>query len=215
MTRYRSFLLATSLCAALFGAAPAQAAPVNVNATLTAQAIGTGSPFGFVTLPAGPFTASLIFSGPLSASATISSLAALTSAGMTDFAFTIGTVTFTEDDLLFGSLATDAAGLVTSLYLSGNKSDLSSGFTLDVPAFFGNVMWSAGQGSCGFSVGLPLTISGRCIAGEPGSAVLSQVTYDPTPMSAPGSLALVGAALLALGAARRRSLTAAPVAAGH
>jgi hypothetical protein len=213
MPHHRSVLLATTLCAALIGTAPAHAAPVDVIATLTPQAIGTGTPFGFSTLPAGPFTATLTFSGPLAPSTTINSLAGITSAGLTGFALTIGTATFGLADLTFGSLATDAAGLVTSLSLSGEKPSFRPYFQFSVPSFTSNVMWLAGEGPCGFTPDPPPQISGPCVAGAPGSVTLSQVTHDPTPVPAPGGLALFGVSLLALGAARRRSLTAAPVAA--
>jgi hypothetical protein len=204
MQPLRPFVLLATVGALLLGAAPVRAAPVLVTATLTPQAIGTGNPFGFTSLPAGPFTATLTFSGPLAANLAISTVADLTGAGLTGFALTIGTVSFDKDDLTLARLTTNATGIATELRLAGSVSPgLRPYFALDVPAVFSNVQWYAGEATCNLA-NVPQVVGGPCVVGTPGSASLSQMTMDPTPVPAPGGLAVFGLALLGLGAVARR-----------
>jgi hypothetical protein len=205
MQPLRPFLLLATVGALLLGAAPVRAAPVLVTASLTPTVISAGNPFGFTSLPAGPFTATLTFSGPLAANLSIFTLAGLDAAGLTGFALTIGTRSFDEDHLRLVRLKTDATGIVTELVLDGSfPAPLSSPyFNLAVPPVFGNVQWYAGEGPCTLA-SLPASLSGECLAGTSGSASLSQRTMDPTPVPAPGGLAVFGLALLGLGAVARR-----------
>jgi hypothetical protein len=204
MQPLRPFLLLATVGALLLGAAPVRAAPVLVTASLTPTVIGTENPFGFTSLPAGPFSATLTFSGPLAANLNLFTLADLTAAGLTGFALTIGTVSFDKDDLTSATLATNAAGIATGLRLVGRALPATAPyFQLGVPSLFSNAQWFAGEGTCGFTP-LPLAVDGPCLAGAPGSASLSQMTMDPTPVPAPGGLAVFGLALLGLGAVARR-----------
>jgi len=186
------------LFALAVGVAPAVAAPVDVVVTLTPTAL-SGSPFGITALPAGPFVATLSFSGALPANALIQT-AGLGFAGFTGFSLTIGDTTFSETPIVF--LTTDSTGAVSLLRFGFSTPELTPrGFSVDVPSDASNVQWYASDSTgCGFSQ-LPLQVFGDCIAGEPGSASLATITRGPTDVPASGALTLLLAGVAAMSAA--------------
>jgi hypothetical protein len=196
-------LLFAVLVGPWLGAAPLRAAPVDVIATLRVDAVSTGSPFGISGLPAGPFTATLSFAGPLPASANLTTLAGVTAAGLSGFSLTIGNTSFGISGLSAASLQTDAAGLAIGLSVVGFSG--ARFFELSRPSSALNLEWFAAQTECGFDVFAdPLQVSGLCVAGGTGSVSLSQVSREPAAVPAPGALALFGPALVLLAVAARR-----------
>lgn len=186
-------------------AGSADGAAITFNYSFTADAIGTGfAPFGFASVPAGPFSATVTIDGPLLANQHLDSEVDPIP-GLSGSA-TIGDYTFAGATIL-AVLDTDAAARLVDLAVGFRAADalLALHFSFDAAGRFAT-QWIALDGrlaaGCSFVPDPPRSIVGPCLGG--GASTLSVDVVDSSALPGPTMLSLLGLALACLAVARHR-----------
>ncbi len=186
-----------ALVPALMLAPAARAVPVTDDFRMTASHLGS-SFAGIAALPAGPFTGSFTFEGPLGPDFP------LTDIDLTAFTATIGTQSWDLDDVVLSDFATDELGELGFIEIAAiAPGDVE--LHLNFVPYFAFAMWFAREGSCTFGPLPDDFLTGNCISGDPNEISLA-ITEVPEP--ATFAMLCVGLACLAGAARRWKSLPA-------
>ncbi len=186
-----------ALVPALMLAPAARAVPVTYDFRMTASHLGS-SFAGIAALPAGPFTGSFTFEGPLGPDFP------LTDIDLTAFTATIGTQSWDLDDVVLSDFATDELGELGFIEIAAiAPGDVE--LHLNFVPYFAFAMWFAREGSCTFGPLPDDFLTGNCISGDPNEISLA-ITEVPEP--ATFAMLCVGLACLAGAARRWKSLPA-------